>query len=256
MDCPRPGVVDDELRARTERAADGEGENGRRTSSWRPSPAGRPSFSPGLAPPASAVHPPEKNACNIFEGVFGGALGTSPVSPIQDPLSAVVTNRLPAAKVESPSEDYFVAYGHCLLAGAGTGVYDEAAEAAAAYHPSGVMGQLPGGDFGGASGRARVSEKRRVCRYGDALEVFQEGLRRYPACTTLLYGASFTMQVWMNALVESSWGGALFRAKEPKRTLPGCPVLAASHRAVECHQPRPGQALTAMDWASCSLSQP
>ncbi len=195
-DGPRAGVVHDELRAGNEGgAADGEREESQRCSSGRTSPASRPSVSAGPATAASSVFPHETNGCDAVEGVFGGAHGFFPVSPIQDPLAAAATNRVPAAEVERPPEKFFVAYGHSLLAGAGTGVYDEAAEAAAAAgHPSGVMG----GDFGGASGRARVSGKRRLRRYGDALEVFQEGLRHFPTSPALLYGTSFAMQVCTN----------------------------------------------------------
>lgn len=207
-DCPRAGVVHDELRARVEEgAADGDREKrgkGQMLSfSGRLSPGGRRavSVSAGLATVARVVSRPETNAGDAMNSVFGGALGFFFVSPIRDPLAAASTNRVPAAEVERPPEKYFVAYGHSLLAGAGTGVYDEAAEAAAAAgHPSRVMGQLMGGDFGGTSGRARVSEKRRLRRYGDALEIFQEGLRRFPRSPALLYGTSFTMQVSMNVL--------------------------------------------------------
>ena len=98
-------------------------------------------------------------------------------------------SKLPAAEPSIlPSEGYFIAYGHCLLAGAGTGASDEAAEEATEGARS------VAGEFGGASGRARVSKKKRARGYGDALEIFQEGLRRFPASAALLYGASLAMQ--------------------------------------------------------------
>lgn len=100
------------------------------------------------------------------------------------------------AEVPPTSPDrYFVAYGHCLLAGAGTGVSDEARERAAETNgfcgTAGSNGRPP---FLGADAAARISDKKRTQGYGDALEVFQEGLRRFPTSAALLYGSSFAMQ--------------------------------------------------------------
>lgn len=95
-----------------------------------------------------------------------------------------------------PSDRYYVAYGHCLLVGAGSGALDEAAEEAAAAGCSGGNGgPLTIKDFGGARARVRIRGKNRTRGYGDALEVLQEGLRRYPNSAALLYGASLAMQV-------------------------------------------------------------
>lgn len=204
IDCPRPGMTRDDLSTRAEEG-DADGERGKRqisSCSSRGSPCGRPSVSARLAP-ADAAIPTETNVCDVVEGVFGGALDSFQVSPVQNPLlAAAASGKVQGSGARPPPEKYFVAYGHCLLAGAGTGVYDEAAEAAAAAgHLCGAMGQQRGGDFGGASGRARVSRKRRARRYGDALEVFQEGLRYFPTSTALLYGTSFTMQASMYVFV-------------------------------------------------------
>ncbi|CAN0025105.1 unnamed protein product, partial [Ectocarpus sp. 12 AP-2014] len=94
-----------------------------------------------------------------------------------------------------PSDRYYVGYGHCLLVGAGSGALDEAAEEAIAGGRSGGYGGPSTiKDSGGARARARIREKNRTRGYGDALEVFQEGLRRFPSSAALLYGASLAMQ--------------------------------------------------------------
>lgn len=191
------------------------------------------SFSLEVASP-EAVAVPKTDICGVVEGVFGGAFFSSPAPPTQgsptkvdceilkqlDGCSVVASRAAadgrkgggsgpegPAATVAPattsavqppppPSDRYFVAYGHCLLAGAGTGARDEATQAAAAAAGScdGILSPSKIGDFGSVSSRARVSAKNRTRGYGDALEVFQEGLRRFPTSTSLLYGASLAMQ--------------------------------------------------------------
>lgn len=187
-----------------------------------------PSSSLGVAPSPEAIAAPKTNVFGIVEGVFGGAFFPSPVPPIQGspkkangcsaaasraaadggeggggtdpdgPAATVAPVTIPAVRPPPPppSERYFVAYGHCLLAAAGTGARDEATQAAAAAAGScgGILSPSKIGDFGSISSRARVSAKNRTRGYGDALEVFQEGLRRFPTSTILLYGASLAMQ--------------------------------------------------------------
>lgn len=201
----------DEQAVRIDRSATQEGRKGRElaAAARRPVPERRTS-----ACGSTSAQEPE-GGC-VPPGVFGGAFSLPTVPPPDeealkpykarvhaahytalerdhDPATSAVVDSLTttvpdAASLTSPPEGYFIAYGHCLLAGAGTGASDEAAEAATA----GVQPIAP--DFGGASGRARVSKKNRVRGYGDALEVFQEGLRRFPTSVVLLYGASLAMQ--------------------------------------------------------------
>lgn len=217
FDCSRPdkaggnNMVGDELAVRKERSAVNEGRRDRQLA-----PAERSSVSKWRASSSESISAEKPKNGGVPEGAFGGAFSTAAVSPPNEQslnpytegvhaadsaapdrgrdlvASAVVatsTTGAPAAESPaSPPERFFVAYGHCLLAGAGTGASDEAAEAATAG------GQSVAGDFGGASGRDRVSKKKRARGYGDALEVFQEGLRRFPTSAVLLYGAALAMQ--------------------------------------------------------------
>lgn len=201
---------------------------------------GRPSISLEVASPET-ITAPRLNVCGVIRVVFGGAFFSSSVPRIQGcpkkfdcgkqldgcsaaafasatdvgegggggPGAPAVTVALAmnsAVKPPSPpSERYYVAYGHCLLAGAGTGARDEATEAAATAvgQCDGILGPSKIGDFGSVSSRARTSARRRTRGYGDALEIFQEGLRRFPTSTALLYGASLAMQVRMYMYLEN-----------------------------------------------------
>lgn len=162
-----------------------------------PDVGGAPESVFGGAFSPAAVSPPDKESLKAYAASVHAADSSALERGHDSTARAVVTtpkSEVPAAEPPiSAPESYFIAYGHCLLAGAGTGASDEAEEAATAG------GQSVAGDFGGASGRARVSRKNRARGYGDALEVFQEGLRRFPTSVTLLYGASLAMQarVWM-----------------------------------------------------------
>lgn len=205
-------VRDDlQVAVRIERSAANEGRGDRQLV-----PAERSSVSRRLASAAGSIPARKPEIDGVTEGVFGGAFSPTTVSPpdgevlhphevhVRDTDSAAVergrgfatpavvaapTTAVPSAESQtSPPEKYFIAYGHCLLGGAGTGASDEAAEAATAG------GQSMAGDFGGVGGRARVRKNKRTRGYGDALEVFQEGLRRFPTSTVLLYGASLAMQ--------------------------------------------------------------
>lgn len=187
-------AVHDELAARIETSAANEGRrDGQLTPSDRPLVSKR---FPSTAAESISAQKPATGA--ITEGVFDGAFcPTAVVSPPEhghDSVAPTVvspptTGVLAAQSQTSPPEKYFIAFGHCLLAGAGTGASDEAAEEAAT-----AGGYSCAADFGGASDRARVTSKKRARGYGDALEVFQEGLQRFPTSLVLLYGASLTMQ--------------------------------------------------------------
>lgn len=126
-------------------------------------------------------------------GGDGGAADI-PATPAALTISCVRAG--PAVESQAlPSDRYYVAYGHCLLVGAGSGALDEAAEEAAAEGRSGGNGGPSTiKDFGGATARARIRGMNRTRGYGDALEVFQEGIRRYPNSAALLYGTSLAMQ--------------------------------------------------------------
>ncbi|CAM9642986.1 unnamed protein product, partial [Ectocarpus sp. 13 AM-2016] len=122
------------------------------------------------------------------------AAADSPVTPAAVAISCVRTGAVVESPVP-PSDRYYVGYGHCLLVGAGSGALDEAAEEAITEGRSCGNGGLSTiKDSGGARARARIREKNRTRGYGDALEVFQEGLRRFPSSVALLYGASLAMQ--------------------------------------------------------------
>ncbi|CAM9144978.1 unnamed protein product [Ectocarpus sp. 6 AP-2014] len=127
----------------------------------------------------------------------GGGDSAAADSPVTPAALAVACVRA-GPVVESQallSDRYYVGYGHCLLVGAGSGALDEAAEDAIAEGRSGGNGGPSTiKDFGGARARVRIREKDRTRGYGDALEVFQEGLRRFPSSAALLYGASLAMQ--------------------------------------------------------------
>lgn len=73
-------------------------------------------------------------------------------------------------------EGFFVAYGHCLLAGCGTLTRKAA-------------------NFMGARETKRRGKGGGGVSYADALRVFREGLAHYPNSACLLYGASLAMQV-------------------------------------------------------------
>lgn len=216
------------------------GERGSRISSARKSFASKPSFSSEAVSPET-IAAPKTTVCCIIRRVFSGAFCPSPVPPNQcfpakvnrehptqlndcsvsasaatpdggegggsgpdGPAVAVAHAAIPVVQPPSPPSDrYFFAYGHCLLAGAGTGARDEAKETVvvAAGHNDGILGPSIIGDFSNISTRARTSAKSRTRGYGDALEVFQEGLRRFPTSTALLYGASLAMQASMRTCI-------------------------------------------------------
>lgn len=205
-------TIRDEVAVRIETSSAEEGRKDQQLA-----PAARPADSNAPASASGNTSARKPRAGGASESVFGGAFSPTTVSPpdksLLNPHTARVyasesaspghghcsaaapavvsspTATVPAAESSPPPpEQYFIAYGHCLLAGAGTGA-SEAAEVANS------RGRSIGGDFGGASGRARVSKKKRTRGYGDALEVFQEGLRRFPTSVVLLYGASLAMQV-------------------------------------------------------------
>ncbi|CAM9980812.1 unnamed protein product [Pylaiella littoralis] len=138
--------------------------------------------------------------------------GGSPGAPA---VTAALAMNSAVKPPSPPSERYYVAYGHCLLAGAGTGARDEATEAAATAvgQCDGILGPSKIGDFGSVSSRARTSARRRTRGYGDALEIFQEGLRRFPTSTALLYGASLAMQAsWFTDNLGASPTAAMLEA--------------------------------------------
>lgn len=118
----------------------------------------------------------------VYVRVTDDATPKRDAGPVALAVAATSATAAPAAGSQtSPPESYFIAYGHCLLAGAGTGARDEAEEEASTW------GRSCAGDFGGASGRARVSKKRRARGYGDALEVFRKAcgvIHRRPFCST------------------------------------------------------------------------
>ncbi|CAM9502410.1 unnamed protein product [Scytosiphon promiscuus] len=158
--------------------------------------------------------PLQRKACSPTASVRSGESGCR-LAPISDAGNADVGNAdvgneatIRAARGAAEESDrattearlassdrYFVAYGHCLLAGAGTGVWDEASERRAENDGfDGTARSSRGGGFLDAATAARISDNQRTRGYGDALEVFQEGLRRFPTSTALLYGSSFAMQ--------------------------------------------------------------
>lgn len=83
--------------------------------------------------------------------------------------------------MSAASEQFFVAYGHCLLAGSGTRVAPVTTllgmKIAQPLTGEGIHRGLRRGD------------------YADAFEVFAEGLRHFPTSAGLLYGVSVAMQV-------------------------------------------------------------
>lgn len=179
-------------------------------------PAEGPLVSKGLASATGSISAQKSKIGGVTEGIFGGAFSpTTASSPDGERLNprkvagSVVdtpTKAMSATESQpSPQERYFIAYGHCLLAGAGTGASDEAGEAATAGDFNRMAGRSSAGDFGGASVRARISKSKRARGYGDAVEVFQEGLRRFPTSVVLLYGASLTMQARTGTRLKVIW---------------------------------------------------
>lgn len=105
-------------------------------------------------------------------------------------------NALGGGTMESQTEtaSIMLANSTPVRSGSGSGGGSDAAgretraEAASSSVPE--KRALPGGGSGGGTAR-----KFRGREYGRALEVFHEGLRRFPASTRLLYGSSLAMQV-------------------------------------------------------------
>lgn len=117
------------------------------------------------------------------------------------------------------AETLFYAYGHCLLAGSGVLPSSETKSG---------LGFGKGSEEGGSGGirqggpaRGLWKEGRRWRRklYRSALEVFDEGLRRFPRSVRLLYGASLATQVCERGVfVRPSWIGRAVSKRLPQWT--------------------------------------
>ena len=97
--------------------------------------------------------------------------------------------RVDTEKEAQVSESFFIAYAHCLLVGTGTRS-EKSTPLSLANHTTDVTVDE------NLRGKTRTMRKRGAS-YETALEVFNEGLRRFPKSTLLLYGSSVAMQVRM-----------------------------------------------------------
>lgn len=107
---------------------------------------------------------------------------------LEDGEVGVTNNQhVDADEIERSSERCFVAYAHCILAGTGT--------RAGKIVKFPIVSRMTKGstykDRDGTGGTRRTRDDS----YEKILGVFEEGLRRYPKSTLLLYGASLALQV-------------------------------------------------------------
>eukprot|EP00752_Nemacystus_decipiens_P009596 g8574.t1 len=245
----------------------------------QPGPAERPVLSKRTTSAAGSTDAQKPEVSGVPERVFGGAFSPDTVvSPPADGSVALHSARAPAAdsaaperdrdlsastvvasttsimlaaaSPTSPSENFFIAYGHCLLAGAGTGASDEAAEAAT------ERGQRVTGDFGGASGRARVRKKKRIRGYGDALEAtwFTDGRGDSPM-TAMLEASMFLLsRAWAQDPNRRAYHQAeaffLAAARIARRRLRRAEEAAAAAREAVLAEIRAAKELSAAERAA------
>lgn len=109
----------------------------------------------------------------------------------------------------------FFIYGHCLLAGCGFTAYLKTKRLVNFPGSSTIGAEQYGGSVGGGKeaggGEIKCSGtggRWRRNLYLGALQVFEEGLKRFPRSARLLYGAALGMQVCLpveKLLFDVSW---------------------------------------------------